>query len=170
MPNLLEMRRIIVGSDPDKPELYCVEIRKEGELLQDINKYPTRLGKFPSDWCCMCDKGFAKCQVAYPNMNQCCCPHFLEGGKQFTPAELLYDMSLKKLRWKDEGVFSCLTDEELVATVIPSHRVKYAEAAWNWGLARNNLSQPKYKPKDWEEFISNDTAAVVDDDSNDDVF
>jgi hypothetical protein len=67
-------------------------------------------------------------------------------------------------------VFSCLTDEELVATVIPSHRVKYAEAAWNWGIARNNLSQPKYKPKDWEEFISNDTAAVFDDNSNDDVF
>ena len=58
-------------------------------------------------------------------MSQRCCPHFLDGNKQVTPAELLPDVSLQKLRRNDEGVFSRLTDEELAASVIPSHRVKY---------------------------------------------
>ena len=57
-------------------------------------------------------------------------------------------MCIQQLRWKDERVFAWLTDEEFLGSIIPSQRVKYAEAVWNWGLARNNLNTPMFKPKD----------------------
>ena len=147
MPALLVMWRIILHSDHENPG-YDSDFRAEGERLQAADKYPTRLGKFPPSYSCMCDKGFARCQLCYPNMCPHECPYFLGGGKQFLEAELLYDMCIKQLWCKDERVFACLTDEKFLGSVIPSHRVEYAEAVRNWGLARNNLNAPMFKPKD----------------------
>ena len=62
-------------------------------------------------------------------------------------------MCIQQLRWKDERVFAWLTDEEFLGSIIPSQRVKYAEAVWNWGLARNNLNAPMFKPKDWATYM-----------------
>ena len=142
MPDFLEMKRVIVENDSVTAMRYLSE-----------NKYPTRLGKFPLNTRGIGDKGFCKVAQFFPNLNIMVHPHLLSKGQQFTEAQIQYDKGVKEIRWKDEGVFSRLTDEQFLASLVPSFRFKYVEAAWNWGLARNNLGQPHYEPIDWPEYI-----------------
>ena len=47
-------------------------------------------------------------------------PHLLSKGGQFTEAQIQYDKGVEEIRWKDEGVFSRLTDEAFLAGLVPS--------------------------------------------------
>jgi len=143
MSDFLEMKRVIEDNDQVTAKQYLVE-----------KKYPTRLGKFPLSTRGVGDKGFCKVAQFFPNLNIMVHPHLLSKGGQFTEAQIQYDTGVKEIRWKDEGVFSRLTDEAFLAGLVPSFRFKFIEAAWNWGLARNNLRQPHYEPTDWSDYIN----------------
>ena len=55
-------------------------------------------------------------------------------------------------QWKDEVVFSRLTEEKSLATIVPYIHLKHLQQGINWGLARSNLGQPIYKPDDYDTF------------------
>ena len=141
--DFLEMKRVIEDNDQVTAKRYLVE-----------KKYPTRLGKFPLNTRGVGDKGFCKVAQFFPNLNIMVHPHLLSKGGQFTEAQIQYDKGVQEIRWKDEGVFSRLTDEAFLAGLVPSFRFKFIEAAWNWGLARNNLRQPHFEPTDWSDYIN----------------
>jgi hypothetical protein len=110
---------------PQIPSLQILPLYdSEGDGLQAAKKYPTTLGKFSPSYTCMGDKEFARCLLCHPNMCPHECPHFLGVDKHFNDAELLGEMCNKQRRWKDERILSCLTDEEFLAFVVPSHRVE----------------------------------------------
>jgi hypothetical protein len=137
--DLKEMEKCILSQD----ETLCRRVEA---------RFLTRLGKFPKDTRGMADKGFAKIRFSLPNWNIIIHPHFASSGLQFTAAQLKQDQSVKELRWKDEGVFSRLTDEKFLATIVPYARLKHLQHAINWALARSNLKQPFYKPDDYDTF------------------
>lgn len=136
------LKEVILTQDPSK-----------ADLIWKSNKYPTRFDKFFKGTEIVADKGFAQISQLLPNNNKINFPHFLTKGAQFTKAQLLHDRGIKETRWKDEGVFSRVTDETFIASIVPYNRMKYIPACVNVGLMRNNLKQPFYKPFDYDTFM-----------------
>ena len=130
----------------------CIESQDKTLCLDVEKRFPTRLGKFPKNTRGMGDKGFANIRFSLPNRNVMVFPHFAASGYQFTAAQLMQDKSVKEIRWKDEVVFSRLTEEKFLATIVPYVHLKHLQQGINWGLARSNLGQPIYKPDDYDTF------------------
>lgn len=118
-------------------------------------KYKTRLYKFPTASSLIGDKGFAKCSSHLPNGNRVIHPHCLSKGTQFSRSELMHDKGVKEVRWKEESVFTRLTNETLLATIVPYHNMRYLEDAVSWALGRCNLCLPIYEPLNWDEIFAN---------------
>ncbi len=134
--------------------LLTQDVLKADHILKS-NWYPARFDKFFKGTEIVADKGFAQICQLLPNNKKINFPHFLTKEAQFTKAQLLHDRGIKETRWKDEGVFSRLTDETFIAGIVPYNRINYILACANLGLMRNNLKQPFYKPKIYGKNIFN---------------
>ena len=88
------------------------------------------------------------------NGNRVIHPYCLSKGTQFSRSDLLHDKGVKEVRWKEESVFTRLTNEILLATIVPYHNMRYLEAAVSWALGGCNLCIPIYEPLNWDNFFS----------------
>ena len=128
----------------------------DGIVLSDIQydcrlkelRLPLRLGKFPTGWSILADRGFANDAARYPNMNVQMTSSFLSGRDQFTYSELSADMVKCKLRYISETNFARVTDENLLTDVIPARVLPFVKVCISWGHASANLCK-KYKDRDY---------------------
>jgi len=105
--------------------------------------YFTKLKKFPISTYGICDRGFKQTSMYYPNANRILYPTFLSSAtyhKQFSKGQLTKDKKLKTCRWKEEAVFSRVTNEKYISGTISFHKFRYIEYCYNWGMARSNLN------------------------------
>jgi hypothetical protein len=78
--------------------------------------FPTNYAKFPPGTI-LADRGFAKDAVRYQNFIT---PHFMSGRSQLPHGELSTDLIICCLRYGCEVYFSRVTDETILADVIPA--------------------------------------------------
>ena len=129
---LLEMLRIINGESDIKSKVYF-----------------TKLKKFPLSTYGVTDRGFKQTSMYYPNGNRILYPTFISDAafhKQFSKRQLTSDKKLKTCRWKEEAVFSRVTNEKYISGIISFHKFRFIEHCYNWGMARCNLNNDFVAP------------------------
>lgn len=127
------------------------------EMLKIINGdsdvkskvYFTKLKKIPLSTYGITDRGFKGTSMYYPNGNRILYPTFMSDAafhKQFSKRQLTSDKKLKTCRWKEEAVFSRVTNEKYISGIISFHKFRFIEHCYNWGMARCNLNNDFVAP------------------------
>ena len=107
------------------------------------------LAIFPPGSVILVDRGFAYCQVFYPNGNEQVPPAFMKGRKQLPADEVQTSRRIAEDRYTSETVFSRVVMHHLVDGIVDYNHFPYLGDAWIVAHFGAQLYEPLIAPKYW---------------------
>ena len=125
----------------------------EGLRTGGQNQYRLEIGLSKLHGAGLVDRGYRGFSIYYQHLCEHIYPTFLEGD-HFSYADMKRDISVKKMRYTSEVIFSRAQTTRFLQGTITHNKMPLLDYAVSWAFGRANMFKPLRQPHDWENYLS----------------
>ena len=152
------------------PSMITYHLKKYNELRSKLleglrtggdDQFRTETGLSKLHGAGLVDRGYKGFGIFYPNLNAHIYPSYLEGRKHFSYNDMKRDVTVKKLRYTSEVIFSRVQTTRFLHGTITHNKMPLMDYAVSWAFGRANMFAPLRKPHDWDDYVEKRGVAVA---------